>query len=110
MRLDFWANLGVVSGALLAFTGVVLMAARLARGAWAFLRREEEARDALLGDKAKGIKSIKEELRELRTDVAGVRAELAEHVRWHGNPGNRPAGGTTPRPDGRGTRGGGRRE
>jgi hypothetical protein len=105
MHLDFWADLGIVCGALLALGGVVVGGTHIMRNIWRRARREEDLRLMLMGDPdhkppipsiSTRIDTLTATVAQLVTENALLRETLEEHIRWHGVPGGRPAGGPTP--------------
>jgi hypothetical protein len=96
VHLDFWADIGIVCGALLALAAVIAGGARIMRALWRRARREEDLRDMLLGDAERGIPSISQRIESLAEQVGDLRLLLDEHIRWHSTPGGRPAGGPPP--------------
>lgn len=104
MSVEDWQAVGIVSGALLAvLTLAGLIYRKLVRPMWraarkAF-RRVDEVADEILGDKAKGIPSLKAQIAAQGEQLAEQGRLIAEHLEWHGQPGGRAAGPTRPEPN-----------
>ena len=93
MRLDQWAALGIVCGALLSLAGLIGVLYRwVVLPVWRTLRRLNEVADQLLGDRAKKIPSMTERMIALEEGQRELRGQLQEHLDWHavGGRGNGP--------------------
>jgi hypothetical protein len=103
MRVEDWQAVGVVCGAILAvLTLAGLLYKKLVlpvfRGVRRAIKRADEVADEILGDKAKRIPSLKEQLAaqavqlaELADNQEAQARQIAEHLEWHAAPGGRPA-------------------
>lgn len=77
MSLDQWQALGIVCGAILAFAGVLLLAAKGLGKLWEWR----------FGN-------------ELKAAMARMEDKLDQHLEWHGDPGGQPARVVQPRSNG----------
>jgi len=84
VTLDQWQAIGIVCGAILALAGVVLLVGKGLSMLWQWRFGNE----------------LKATVDRIESAVAEVKEELAEHTRWHPEPGGRPAKAVQPRPNG----------
>lgn len=98
MTVEDWQAVGIVCGAILAALTLIGVVYRKGiRPMWnagrRAYRRANEAVDQILGDKAKGILSLSERIKQLEQ-------AQREHSEWHAGPGGQPARPVQPRPNG----------
>lgn len=83
MRLDQWAALGIVCGALLSLLGLIGVLYRwVVRPVFRVIKRLNDWLDTVNGDREKGIPSLVER-------VKSIEQKQQEHLNWH-------TGGTKP--------------
>lgn len=100
--MDFWTQLGIVCGAIIALLAVGSWTARGIRRVWHLMRKVNRLLDQTLGDPVAGKPSLMQRVQSIERTQDDIRQQLAEHLQWHADPQGQPARSTQPRPNGTG--------
>jgi hypothetical protein len=84
---DWWTRVGVVCGAIIAVItlgGIIIRKVRrVLKAISALVKRLNRMADDLEGDRVRGVRSLREEIVQLRGEVGDLSRRVTEHQEWH---------------------------
>lgn len=91
--MAWWQQFVALCVGIAAVLGLLSVLGKWGHRMWSTSRKLNRLLDQLLGDREAGLPSLMDQLGDIRDEQDRQAAALADHVRWHGNPGAKPAGG-----------------
>lgn len=91
--MAWWQQLVAICVGLTAVLTLLGVLGRWIRRMWGIARKLNRLLDQMLGDRSVSppLPSLMDQLADVRVEQSRLASALAEHVRWHGDPGGRPA-------------------
>lgn len=89
--MAWWQQLVALCVGIAAVLGLLSVLGKWVHRMWSTSRKWNRLLDQMLGDREAGLPSLMDQLSDIRYEQDRQARALAEHVRWHGDPGGRPA-------------------